>query len=432
MEVFRGFFDEKLRANASEFFDVAFDPAIAWRNVEKLNPLAEAEAFFDNGAGAFTERRLEFSFARIGSGKKVDRLFAVVRDVTERAALAEEIEKARSENREEMEMLQRLLHVDPRELPDFFKSLKEEAEAINDELRSGEANPGEHLDAMFRHSHAIKGDSQLLSLDFLAERAESLEQRIQELRGRENLSPGDFLPLTIACSALLDTVEKLGVIINKWLKLSDTVRPVRGGAPGRGAAMREALGEMAKRLAEQYGKDVELEMEPAGFESYVRSPGKLKALRDILVQFVRNSVYHGIETPELRRRRGKPPAGRIRIEGRAEGEQLTILYRDDGTGLDGERIVNKAVVQGLLDGEKARNLSEGEKIRYIFHPGFSTAEHPDSVAGKGMGLSLVSARVRELGGKLSLKSRRGSYSEFILVFPLGSLSGDEAPAARAG
>jgi Amt family ammonium transporter len=429
MEVLSGFFDEKLRGSVTEFLDAAFDPAIAWRNLEKLNPLAEAEAFFDNGAGAFTERRLEFSFARIGGGKGVDRLFVVVRDVTERAALAEEIEKTRNANREEMAMLQRLLHVEPRELLAFFESLRADAEAINDELRSGGGNPLERLDVIFRHSHAIKGDSQLLALDFLAERAENLEQRILELRGRENLNPGDFLPLTIACSALLDTVEKLGTIINKWVTLSAAVR---GGVIKSKGSMNEALAEMAKGLAENYGKEVEVTIED--FDRHIPGRDKLKAVRDILVQLVRNSVYHGIETPELRRKAGKKERGAITVRAAVEGSLLRIVYRDDGAGIDGEKIRNRAVKTGLISREKAAAMTGPEQAALIFHPGFSTAETPDQVAGKGIGLSLVSARVRELGGKISLRSRRGAYSEFTLVVPLPRLKGgaEESPGANAG
>ncbi|MDR1903398.1 MAG: ammonium transporter [Treponema sp.] len=417
-EIFNSFFDTKTASNAREFLEAAFDPSIAWRHLEKLNPLRDAEAFFNDNTGGFIERNLEFSFARLGDADTVDRLFVVVRDTTEQKALAGEIEKTRNENREEMEMLQRILHVDPEVLLDFLESVKNEAEAINNELRAGSGDFSTRINTIFRYSHAIKGDAQLLFLDFLADRAEDLEQRIIELRQLNSINTEDFLPLTISCSELMKVIEKLETIINKWLKLSDSMR---GSVAEKSGSLGDSLEDMAKRLAEQYGKEITLEM--LGFEKIRLESGMRKALRDILVQFIRNSVYHGIEEPKKRKLLGKPEKGKISISAeKAEdpnGEKgLRIIYRDDGKGIDREKVRQKIIADGNLSVEKARSLSEKDLIRYIFQAGFSTAEKPDSVAGKGAGMGLVIARVREMGGKLLVKSQPGLFCEFSLNFPL--------------
>jgi Amt family ammonium transporter len=179
MEIFGAFLDEKARSAAGEFLEAAFMPDIAWRHVEKLNPLKEVTAYFDDLAGGFIERHLEFDFRRLGD-TAVDRLFVVVRDLTERTALVEEIEKARNENRREMEMLQKILHVEGGTLMAFLESARQDAEAINEGLRAA-GNAPEHsgdyrewLDSIFRHSHSLKGDAELLALDFLADQAEDL------------------------------------------------------------------------------------------------------------------------------------------------------------------------------------------------------------------------------------------------------------------
>jgi Amt family ammonium transporter len=416
MEVFTGFLDEKTRANSGEFFDVAFDPKISWRYVKRLNPLAEAEAYFDDLSGGFVVRHFGFSFGRIGGEDNVDRLFVLVRDLTEQKDLADEVEKTRNESREEMEMLQHILHIDPEVVLDFLKSVKTDAEAINDELRQGGENFSDRLDTIFRHSHAVKGDAQLVSLDFLADKAEYLEQRILTLRGIENIGAEDFLPLTISCSELMNAIEKLEGIVDKWLRLSGSLRSNldKGGFTG-------SLREMAQRLAGRYGKEVELEIK--GFEKLSGAGSKRKAIQDILVQLVRNSVYHGIETGEKRRAFGKPEKGRININmkettnGR-QGSCLSITFRDDGGGIDRERIRRNIIAKGIVKPEKAEAHSGGELIRFIFETGFSTAEKPDSVAGKGAGMSLVMAKVRETGGKISLRSRQGVFCEFIFSFPL--------------
>jgi Amt family ammonium transporter len=425
MEVFGVFLDDKAQSAAKEFLEAAFTPDIPWRHVAKLNPLKEVTAYFDDLGGGFTERRLEFDFRRLGD-EKVERLFVVVRDMTERTALVEEIEKTRNENRREMEMLQKILHVEPGTLLAFLESAKQDAEAINEMLR-GVENSGyrERLDDIFRHSHSLKGDAELLALDFIADQAEELEQKIVVLRETKELTGEDFLPLTFSCSQLFSSLERLNTIVTKWSKLSEAVRKDTTG----NSLMGDSLKQMARRLAGRYGKQVELTA--TGLEDRKFKPEKHKALKDILVQLVRNSIYHGIESPEQRLKSGKAESGAISIRAAAEGADLRIVYRDDGAGMDGEKIKRKAVKAGIITGEKADTMSERDKILLIFHSGFSTAENPDRVAGKGVGLSLVKARVRELNGRLSLKSRRGVYSEFTLVFPLHDLTGGDEETFEA-
>ncbi|MDR2159063.1 MAG: ammonium transporter [Treponema sp.] len=425
-EVFGAFLDEKTRAAAEEFLEAAFIPDIPWRHVEKLNPLKEVTAYFDDLAGGFTEGHLEFDFRRLGENG-VERLFVVVRDLTERAALVEEIEKTRNENREEMEMLQKILHVEPGTLAAFLESARQDAEAINEGLRAaGNApeNSGgpyrEWLDSIFRHSHSLKGDAELLALDFLADQAEQLEQKIAAIRDMKEPAGEDFLPLALSCSGLLSSLERLDAIVTKWLALSEAVRSEAGAGT---SLMADSLKQMARRLAGRYGKQVELTV--TGLEDRGFRPEQHKALKDILVQLVRNSVYHGIEKPEQRRKAGKAESGAISIRAAVEGSDLRIVYRDDGAGIDGEKIRQRAVKAGIITREKAGTLNEREQLLLIFHSGFSTAENPDRVAGKGVGLSLVKARVKELNGRLSLKSRRGSHSEFTLLFPLRVLTGGE-------
>jgi Amt family ammonium transporter len=428
MEVFGSFLDGKTRSAAQEFFEAAFNPELQWRHVERLNPLKEVTAYFDNLAGGFTERHLEFDFRRVGPDGRVEQLLVVVRDTTERVELVEEIEKTKDENRREMEMLQKILHLEPGTLLAFLESAKQDAEAINEFFRQSESHSSgsaadaddyrKRLDIIFRHSHSLKGDAELLALDFIAEQAEDLEQKILTIRNTRTLSGEDFLPLVFACSSLLETLEQLNTLLAKWLRFSDALNT---GTGTKVSLMEDALKQMARRLAGRYGKQVELTV--TGLEDQNLRPDTHKAIKDILVQLVRNSIYHGIEKPEQRRKAGKAENGAISIRAAIDGPDLHIVYRDDGVGIDNEKIKQQALKTGIITKEKADTMSGQEQMLLIFHPGFSTAENPDRVAGKGAGLSLVTARIRELKGRLSLKSRRGSHSEFTLVFPLHALTG---------
>ncbi|MDR1893205.1 MAG: ammonium transporter [Spirochaetales bacterium] len=420
MEVLSAFLDEKARRALGEFLEAAFSPDISWRHLERLNPLKEVKACFKDSPGAPVERHLEFDFRRVGE-PRVERLFVLVRDLTERIALVEEIEKTRNENRREMEMLQKILHIEGDVLLGFLKSAARDAEAIDQGLKDGENSGGDfkgRLEGIFRSSHSLKGDAELLGLDFLSDLAEDLETKIAALRGTEKPGREDFRLLQLGSSDLLASLDRLNGIVERWLKLSDTLRSQTSVRPG---LMEDSLGEMAKRLAGRYGKQVELRL--TGLEEGKWEPEKHKVLKDILIQLVRNSVYHGIEKPEQRRKAGKDEKGLITIRAAVEGEGLRIVYRDDGAGIEGEKITRKAVQAGLITPEQAETMTEAEKVRLIFHSGFSTAENPDRVAGKGVGLSVITARIKELNGRLSLGSRRGSHSQWTLVFPLSALTG---------
>src|SRR5438105_6299317 len=130
---------------------------------------------------------------------------------------------------------------------------------------------------------------------------------------------------------------------------------------------------------------------------------------------MRNAVNHAIEPPEIRRERGKPTAGQIKLSAAYEGNQVVITVRDDGTGLDPERIRQSAVARGLIRPDQA--LSDNEVIDLIFRPGFSTTEVLSEESGRGVGLDVVRDSVSRLRGTLEVESMPGQGTAFTMKFP---------------
>src|SRR5258707_1197022 len=129
-----------------------------------------------------------------------------------------------------------------------------------------------------------------------------------------------------------------------------------------------------------------------------------------LLHLMRNAVNHAIETPEVRLQRGKPAAGQIKLSAAYEGNQVVITVRDDGTGIDPERVRSAAVVRGLIRPDQT--LSDGEVIELIFRPGFSTAEVLSEESGRGVGLDVVRDSVSRLRGTLEVESMPGQGTAF--------------------
>ena len=139
-------------------------------------------------------------------------------------------------------------------------------------------------------------------------------------------------------------------------------------------------------------------------------------LLDPIMHCVRNSVDHGIETPEARKAAGKPETGTILLKASNEGNQIVIEIKDDGAGIDVEKIRKKAVERGLIHPDKA--ISEQDAFNLIMQPGFSTADKISNISGRGVGLDVVKTMINNLKGTISINSAKGKGTSFIIKLPL--------------
>ncbi|MBZ5706000.1 MAG: chemotaxis protein CheA [Acidobacteriia bacterium] len=144
----------------------------------------------------------------------------------------------------------------------------------------------------------------------------------------------------------------------------------------------------------------------------------VELIGDPLVHLVRNSLDHGVETPEVRVAAGKPRSGTIRLEAQQEGDQIVISVSDDGAGLDPQRIGQKAVEKGLVTAERVRTLPTKEILDFIFLPGFSTAEKVTDISGRGVGMDVVRSNLKKLNGTIELDSHLGTGTTVWLRLPL--------------
>ncbi|MCR4924179.1 MAG: chemotaxis protein CheA [Lachnospiraceae bacterium] len=141
-------------------------------------------------------------------------------------------------------------------------------------------------------------------------------------------------------------------------------------------------------------------------------------LSDPLMHLIRNSADHGLESAELRAERGKPEEGSIFLDAYQDGNNVIIEVRDDGNGIDVEKVRNKAIERGTVTPEQAEQLSEKEVIDMLFQPSFSTAKVVTDVSGRGVGLDVVKSKIESLGGDVSVRTKLGEGSAFSVRLPL--------------
>ena len=173
--------------------------------------------------------------------------------------------------------------------------------------------------------------------------------------------------------------------------------------------------KVARDLARQLEKEVDLEVAGADTEL---DRNLVEALADPLVHLVRNAIDHGIEAPPVRAASRKPRAGKVHLVAQQQGDYVGIEVRDDGAGIDPEKLRGKAREKGLIDDEAAARLSAEECLNLIFMPGLSTRTEVSDVSGRGVGMDVVQSRIRELGGQIQVHSELGRGSRFSLRIPL--------------
>ncbi|MEM9082723.1 MAG: chemotaxis protein CheW, partial [Planctomycetota bacterium] len=144
----------------------------------------------------------------------------------------------------------------------------------------------------------------------------------------------------------------------------------------------------------------------------------LEQLGDPLVHMLRNSVDHGIETPEEREAKGKQATGTIKLTAEHQGGHVRVTIVDDGKGIDRNVIAEKAVEKGLATPDGVAQLSDSEVFKFIFAAGFSTAAQVSDLSGRGVGMDVVRTNIAKLGGQVNVQSTVGQGSVFEILIPL--------------
>ena len=170
---------------------------------------------------------------------------------------------------------------------------------------------------------------------------------------------------------------------------------------------------LVRDLAKKTGKEIELVLKGEDTEL---DKTVVEVIGDPLMHLIRNSVDHGIETPEERREAGKPELGTVTLDAYHEGNHIAILISDDGAGLPLDKIKNIAISKGLI-GER-EELSERDIANLIFLPGFSTAEKVTDISGRGVGMDVVKKALNNLGGMVDITTRKGLGTTFTIRLPL--------------
>jgi len=176
-----------------------------------------------------------------------------------------------------------------------------------------------------------------------------------------------------------------------------------------------ALPRMVRDLSAELGKQVLVDIDGGDVEL---DREMIEMIRDPLTHIIRNAVDHGIETPAERLKAGKREIGILSVSARQSGNQILIDIQDDGRGIDGKRLVEKAIAAGIIDKAAAAEFSPREQLALIFEAGLSTAKEVTAISGRGVGMDVVRSNVERIGGIVEVDSRLGEGTRMTLRVPL--------------
>lgn len=172
---------------------------------------------------------------------------------------------------------------------------------------------------------------------------------------------------------------------------------------------------MVRDLAKELNKDINLTIEGEDTEL---DRTVIDEIGDPLMHLLRNSLDHGVEHPDEREAKGKPRTGEVGLIARHEGNNVVIMVTDDGSGINADKIRNKAVEKGMISRDEADALPDADAVRLIFLPGFSTAEQITDVSGRGVGMDVVRSKIESLGGHVDVETKIDEGSVFKIKLPL--------------
>lgn len=399
--------------DARDYVELLFSPHIKETLVQGINPLSEVEVLAKNKLGQDIRRHLSFYFNRVQDAGTVRHLLVTVQDVSERVALEQKLKNERKRSQNEFSMLLTAFDTDPTTLRQFIVRSEESLLEINDLLRSTSTTLGEQairsvIDQAFRRVHALKGDAASLGLETLATQANQFESELQRIKRFETTkgNMGD---------ALLALPMHLEELLSKVAALKSILGVQRQGVSDRASdSINETMVQYAQSMAKDCGKQVNVLAAMGSLSDLNKASSDL--VREISLQLVRNAVVHGIEAPAERLALAKDVCGKIEIHLTRSDTEWCLRVHDDGAGLNAIRVRQKLLDKAWYTASQIENFSEQQIVEHIFKPGFSTNDKADLHSGRGVGLDVVQANVKQLGGGLQLTSTSGKYTEFKIRF----------------
>jgi len=434
-DMLRPIVDQKTLHAATKYLGLLWKDKVHEDLIESVNPLSQIEVAFSGPRGKEI-RYLSFSFRRARDPAQSQAfIFGVVADVTDRVLLQREVAQVKADSDAQAAALLEVLKVEPTQLEAFITSADIAVRKSNALLSSPGKDPKTlrtKVDGVFREMHALKGEAVALGFGAFGRHVHAVEDLLATLRQRDDLTGNEFVPVVVKLSELMDQRAQLIELKNRISQFraseaegilekqaevgveTDVIAANGGSQLRRPATLPVLLEKLAETVASDFNRQVKLVTHGLDL---VPAPQAVR-VRDICVQMIRNAIVHGSEDASERMSAGKATALTVTVGFAAEEPDHYVLsVEDDGRGLNYEEILDRALRSGLVRPDQAATMKPESVFRLILEPGFTTADSVSVHAGRGVGLNMVSEILRECEGRLSIATKPGAYTRFVMRLP---------------
>ncbi|MDR0497249.1 MAG: hypothetical protein LBH42_06525 [Treponema sp.] len=408
---------EHERQGVLDYIEMVYNNAFDKDMLNSINPISDF-VYVSTETGEAKNLRTSFTLAGEGRAAYV---LGTMEDITAEKELEKQLLEAESQRENEMRSLFQVIQLDPKVLSDFVADAEFEFENINEMLKNKKHLQREVLVEMYQAVHAVKSNALILNLEDFSNRLHKLESSVKDLQEKykDEIPFDDFLGLILQINDAFKEMDRLKSTV---LKI-ENFKNVSGGDKNQEQyVLVETLTRVCSKTQDALDKKVRFVVE--GIDESVLDYAPRRAIKEVLTQLVRNAVYHGIESPEKREAQGKKPEGEIRLSIRYRDSQIIIKLTDNGGGINFDRIQKRAIANNLLRNSSDAN-DKNMLLKALFSPGFSTLDSADLHGGRGIGLSLVKDRIKDLRGNITVSTATGKGTTFTISIPF------ELPAANA-
>jgi two-component system chemotaxis sensor kinase CheA len=391
-----------------DYFTMIFERSFDQKMLEDINPLHEfSYLHIETGE----EKTLRCGFAPVEREQAEVFILATLQDITVEIALARQLAEEENKRQEEMRSIFEIIQLEPQVFDDFIEDTEYEFDRINTILKDKTVSSQHAMIEIYQSVHAIKSNAIILGLESYSVKLQQLETAISGLREQQDIPFEAVLHITLELEQIMKERDKFQATINKVASFRR--KEVKGQDE---YVLVKSLARASEKACEALGKKARFVAEDIDLEAIKNGPRRV--MREVLTQLVRNAVFHGIEPPEERSAKGKDETGLIALRIKAEDGFIRIRLSDDGQGINFDQVREAAKKLKFIGADD--EPGKKELAQMLLLPGFTTAQHADSYAGRGIGLNLVRERLRDLGGSIKLQTEEGKGTVFSILLPFNA------------
>ena len=396
LDILSSSLDTKQLQTMKAYFGMIFSKSKSAKILESANPISEFE--YKTGDQV---KNLSSKFYLIEQTKSEPVIIGIIQDISREKEFEKELQEQKKAQELEMKNMFDVIQVDPLVFHDFIEDTESNFNYINTILKDKSLTERQVITKFFQNVHAMKSNALVLGLESLGNKLHVLEDDIKSVSAQSEIEVDNILTLAIKLEQIMQEKDSYNKIIKRIeaYKTSNQLDSVLLHTLSK--AVEKVSADTQKKVVLKSGQ-VDMNI----LESKLRKP-----IKDILFQCIRNSIYHGIEPVEERIKNNKKPEGLLTFSIKNVNGNAEIAFSDDGHGLDWEKIKAKY----LNINPNATDTSKKKLLSLIFTPEFSTSADTTSVAGRGVGLSLIKDLVKEHHGSIKVdSSEAGLTLRFIL------------------